>query len=170
MKTNFFRMLDRLNPTGEWKICIARKDSQMILSVLLLKGEHGSNIPPMVFSGLPEELDEGFYPAMEKPVGQVTSLFVNLAEHAQSLEEAKKAIRDRAGAKPAKSTDGADALGDKKNAFEDAMKNVQELNSACRYSDAISALPAETDYPDKKTEIEKLRAELERKAAQLSLL
>ena len=167
MKTNFFRMLDRLHPTGDWKISISSKAGRMILSVLLLNGGQGKNIPPMVFSGLPEELDEGFYIAMENPVQQTASLFLNLAEHAQAIEQAKQAIKDKASSKK---NEGIETSADKKHAYEDAIKKVQELNSACKYSDAIALLPDPQAYPDKKTEIEKLKAELERKSAQLNLL
>ena len=170
MKTNFFRMLDRLSPTADWKMSISSKVGQMTLSVLLLNGQQGKNLPPMVFSGLPEELDEGFYLAMETPVKQTNALFINLAEHAQSIELAKQAIKDRAMVKNGKNSEGIDLSAQKKTAFEDAIKKVQELNSACKYADALSNLPSTEDYPDKQTEIEKLKAELERKAAQLNLL
>jgi PRTRC genetic system protein E len=166
MKTNFFRILDRLNPTGDWKINITRKQATMIVSVLLQNGEMGTDIPPMVFSGLPEELDEGFYLAMESPVKETTSLFVNLAEHAHSVEQAKQAIKDKAGTKPAQSGQSME----KKNGYEEALKKVQDLNNLCKYSEALAILPTAEDYPDKKGEIEKLKSELERKNAQLNLL
>jgi PRTRC genetic system protein E len=172
MKTNFFRMLDRLNPAGDWRISIARKQTQMLLSIYLSNEDLGKNIPPMLLSGTPEELDEGFYESMEKPVEQTASLFLNLAEYNQSLENAKAALKEKAGAKLAKNAYSASLSpdGDKKTAFEEVIKKVQEMNGNCKYADALAILPTLDDYPDKATEIEKLKSELERKNAQLSLL
>lgn len=166
MKTNFFRMLDRLHPKGDWRINVTAKDGKMCVAILPLKGEIGQSIPPMVLSASPEELDQGFYSAIETPVEDTLSLFVNLSEHAQSIERAKLALKEKAVKPVASASAGADL----KTAFEDAIKKVQELNSACKYSDALALLPAIETYPDKKAEIEKLKAELERKNAQLNLL
>ncbi|WP_316739159.1 PRTRC system protein E [Pedobacter aquatilis] len=170
MKTNFFRMLHRLNPTGDWVISIAAKETQMVLSIRLSNDGMGKNIPPMLLSGTPEELDEGFYDSMEKPVERTIALFLNLAEYTQSLENAKAALKEKAGAKPAKNADNVSANDNKKSAFEEVIKKVQEMSANCKYADALAILPAVTDYPDKAGELEKLKAELERKNAQLSLL
>ncbi|MDN3588226.1 PRTRC system protein E [Pedobacter aquatilis] len=170
MKTNFFRMLYRLSPKGEWRISIASKETQMVLSIRLSDDDLGKNIPPMLLSGTPEELDEGFYDSMEKPVELTTSLFLNLAEYNQSLAKAQAAIREKAGAKPAKSADNTSTSENKKSAFEDAIKKVQEMSANCKYADALAILPLTEDYPDKTGELEKLRIELERKNTQLSLL
>jgi len=170
MKTNFFRMLDRLHPTGGWILGIARKDNQMVISIRLSDDGFGKNIPPMLLSGTPEELDEGFYDSMEKPVERTTSLFLNLAEYTQSLESSKAAIKDKASSKSAKPSDIAPTGADKKSAFEELIKKVQDLNANCKYADALAILPTAEDYPERATEIEKLKSELERKKAQLSLL
>lgn len=166
MKTNFFRMLDRLHPKGDWRINVTAKDGKMFVAILPLKGDLGQSIPPMVLSALPEELDEGFYTAIENPVADTLSLFVNLSEHAKSLESAKLALKEKT-AKPLANTSAGAEL---KTAYEDAIKKVQELNSTCKYSDALALLPSIETYPDKKAEIEKLKSELERKNAQLNLL
>ncbi len=50
------------------------------------------------------------------------------------------------------------------------MKKVAELDSACKYEQALAELPSTEDFPDRTAEIEKAKTELERKSKQLSLL
>jgi PRTRC genetic system protein E len=159
-------MLAKLHPTGNWIINASSTGEKMVVSVLLSQGQIGKNLPPMVFAGSPDELDEGFYCAIESPVHETATLFLNLAEHQKSLESATQALKEKAQAKTAREAVGA---GNKKS-FEDMMKKVQELSALCRYREALAILPAPEDYPDKTAEIEKTRVELDRKNAQLNLL
>lgn len=54
--------------------------------------------------------------------------------------------------------------------FDDILKEIDMLNSSCKYTEAIALLPSVEDYPDRKAEIEKLQKELNWRKSQMTLL
>ncbi|MBL4675892.1 MAG: PRTRC system protein E [Mucilaginibacter sp.] len=189
MKTNFFENIAGLNVPGNWKIAIhADRTGQMTVSALFSTEANGDNaqkvVPPMVLTGTAQEMDEGFFEAIEQPVQQTAGLFRNMEAYLKSLEEAKKQSKmeqDKNKVKPApgnvKSADVdievAESKVDKEaklKAYDEAMRKVNELNDFCKYAEALDILPNETDYPDKKAELDKKRADLNRKKEQLEKL
>ena len=177
MRTNFFQALQRLQNVGAWVINVNFSvDSELIVSVML-KSQDGENqksqLPPMVFKGTVQEIDEGILEGLTKPVAETKTLFANISAYNKGLEEAKaKLVAKPKTEKQVANTEKqapAEAISNKPK-FEDILKEINMLNAACKYAEAVSIIPNAEDYPDKKAEIEKLKADLEWKMKQLTLL
>jgi len=174
MKTNFFQAIAHLHPQGKWIVTAEfSTDKTLCVSVLLADKSAESTktaVSPMVFRGTPQELDEGFFPAIAQPVKDTASLFANAEAYQKSIEDAKAQLEQKAKSKTETAKPKAEGTTDSKKVYEEKMKKVQELDSACKYEHALLELPSPEDFPDKKADIEKAKAELERKSQQLSLL
>jgi tetratricopeptide (TPR) repeat protein len=138
----------------------------------------------MTFKGTAEELDEAFFDKIQAPVQDASGLFHNMDTYVKGLEEAKKQSKMEQDKKAqeikAKSATKASTTGDgieissepkvrkeeKRKIYEDAMKKIGELNDTCKYEEALALLPSVTDYPEKQSELEKKKADLERKQQQ----
>ena len=184
MKTNFFENIAELNAPGFWKIGIHNDaDGRFVVSALYSPQETSDpaakTIAPLIFKGTAEEMGDGFFEAIVQPVRQTAGLYSNIAEYSKSIEAAKKKVSQNAKTQtPKMKSEGGEneeeiEVGepkisgeDKKKAYAEAMKKVAELNDNCKYEDALNLLPSVTDYPDKKDELEKRRADLERKKKQ----
>jgi PRTRC genetic system protein E len=193
MKTNFFETIAGLNVSGDLKINIHTDTSgKMAVSVLLtneaLADNTGKRIPPMLLKGDATELDEGFFNAISVPVQQTAQLFANMDAYQKELDKAKAASKQETDKKAKKDKQKPDATGsgeqddeavfdeleqakslekqqkeEKKKAYEEAMKKIAELNTDCKYEEAINIMPSVADYPDKEAEITKKTAELHKR-------
>lgn len=174
MKTNFFQAIAHLHGHGKWVVTAEFiADKTICVSVLLSDtSAHDAKtaVAPMVFRGTPQELDEGFFTAIVQPVKETASLFANAEAYRQSIEKAKQQLAQNAKSKSEAPKAKTDGTSDSKKVYEEKMKKVIELDSACKYEQALSELPSVEDYPDKKADIEKAKSDLERKSKQLSLL
>jgi len=192
MKTNFFQNIADLNVPGNWKIAIHVDDKgQFTVSALFNTDNNGDNackvVPPMVLKGTAQELDEGFFETIEKPVQETAGLFHNMEAYLKGLEEAKKQSKMEQDKKAqenkikqqtkVKTTeDDIEVSGlkenkeEKKKRYDEAMKNIADLNDHCKYEEAIALLPSVEDYPEKQTELEKKLADLTRKKGQLEAM
>jgi PRTRC genetic system protein E len=189
MTTNFFKNINDLNVSGNWKFTINRGDNgSMTVSALFtpieIRDKAVTIIPPMTFRGAADELDEAFFDKIQAPVQDASALFDNMDKYIQGLEEAKRKSKMEQDKKAqeikAKTLTKAGATGDgieissepkaskeeKRKAYEDAMKKISELNDACKYEEALTLLPSVTDYPEKQSELGKKKADLERKQQQ----
>jgi len=184
MKTNFFENIAGLNVPGNWKIAIhADSKGEFTVSALFNTEANGDNaykvVPPMVLKGTAQELDEGFFEAIEQPVQQTAGLFRNMEAYMKGLEEAKKQSKMEQDKNKPKSSapkkadtediEVAEPKVDKearKKAYDEAMKQVAHLNDHCKYGEALEILPSVTDYPEKQADLDKKRADLTRKKEQ----
>jgi PRTRC genetic system protein E len=183
MKTNFFENIASLNAPGIWKIGIHQDDNgKFVVSALYSPNQSSEpatkTIAPLIFKGTAEDMDGGFFEAIEKPVQETAGLYHNIAEYTKSIETAKKKVAHGNKSQPAKTkandTDADEievgepkpSAEEKKKAYTDAIRKVVEFNDACKYEEALNILPSVDDYPDKKDELEKRRTDLTRKAAQ----
>jgi len=174
MKTNFFRIIEHLQCKGSWTIHIApQADQGMIVSVLMSdpKSEkEGIAFTPMIFNELPQVLDDTFFTRITAPVKEISEVFSNFSEVQKSIEQAKKLLKEKSkSASPAPSPK-ADDSAVLKQQYEEAIKKIEELNSLCKYTEALALLPDEKTYPEKRAELARLRKELDDKSRQLSLL
>lgn len=174
MKTNFFQAIAHLHPQGKWIVTAEfSTDKTLCVSVLLVDKsaeDAKTAVSPMVFRGTPKELDEGFFPAIAQPVKDTASLFANAEAYLKSIEQAKAQLEQKAKPKTETAKPKTEGATDSKKVYEEKMKKVSELDSACKYEQALSELPTPEDFPDRKADIEKAKAGLERKSKQLSLL
>lgn len=194
MKTNFFQQVAGLGFNGNFLLNINQDETGVLtVSAVLKKGNitatAGNQLPPMLFKGTPEELDEGFFEQFAQPVKQTLKLFTNLEAYQAELDKAKKQP-DKAGKpstvdakKPANNSlfnqpeapedeqdddsdeqaDETEALAEKQRLFDEAMQRVAELNTQMKYKEAIAQLPDAGEYPDKADELKTKRAQLEKR-------
>jgi len=182
MRTNFFQAIQRLNGTGAWVFNISfTAENEMVVSVMLKDKAISDGkypIPPMVYRGTPQEIDEGIFDALVQPVKETNGLFANISAYKQGLADAKVKITAKVKSdkstteKSAENAKGADQTEEPvpQRPFEEVLADINKLNAECKYTDALALLPVAESYPEKKTEIEKLKKELEWKSKQLSLL
>lgn len=76
-------------------IVIGKHDDNLIVTFLPtpskeIKDPAVSSISPLSMQGTPDELDEGFFLAIEKPVSATRELFSNISDYEASVEEARK--------------------------------------------------------------------------------
>jgi len=184
MKTNFFENIATLNAEGNYKMAIhADKLGTFIVSLLFNTSANGDNahklVPPMVLKGTAQELDEGFFEVIKQPIQETAGLFQNMETYLKGLEEAKKQSKMEQDKTKPKTVSNPVAGGEdmeaaepkidkeaKKKVYEEAMKQVAELNDHCKYEEALAVLPTVADYPEKQAELEKKHADLTRKKEQ----
>ncbi|WP_158989187.1 PRTRC system protein E [Mucilaginibacter sp. L196] len=177
MKTNFFKNIAELNIPGNWKFTIHADDKGLLtVSALFnaIKNEDNASklVPPMLLRGTADELDEGFFDTIEKPVQEAAGLFNNMETYMKGLEEAKKQSKmeqdkktqeskAKALAKANEPKDGIEvstepkvSKEEKRKIYDEAMKKIGELNDTCKYEEALSLLPSTEDYPGYSAEID----------------
>jgi PRTRC genetic system protein E len=182
MKTNFFENIANLNAPGIWTIGI-QNDENGNFTVSALYAPFKSNEPatkmivPLIHRGTATDMDEGFFEATVTQVETLKGLYSNIKAVTASVDVARKKLGQGSKPQPAKAKTNGDtdeievgepkaSAEDKRRAYTDAIRKVVELNDACKYEDALNILPSVADYPEKKDELEKRRADLERKKAQ----
>lgn len=177
MRTNFFQALQRLQSAGAWVISVNFSEGHELIVSVLLKSQDGEmqkpQLPPMIFKGTAQEIDEGILEGLMKPVAETKSLFANISAYNRGLEEAKAKLvaKPKAEKQPANTEKQKPVeAGSDKPKFEDILKEINALNAACKYAEAVAIIPNVEDYPDKKAEIEKLKTDLEWRMKQLTLL
>jgi PRTRC genetic system protein E len=173
MKTQFFQQIAGLGFNGNFLLNINQDETGILtVSAVLKKGNitatAGNSLPPMLFKGTPEELDEGFFEQFAQPVKQTAGIINNLEAYQKELERAKKNgknDKDKAGktvtTEPEEDNDeepqnlftpqadDAQAKAEKKRLYDDAMEKVKELAQNTKYAEALVQLPDPADYPDK---------------------
>ena len=166
--TNFFSQVAALGFEGCLNLTLRRDGEQLTVSVLLQNDACGdaakAHIPPLILKGKPQELGEGFFPAIAEPVQATSQLLVNMEQYLKGQEEAKKQS-----AMEKKKTEKADKpvteVSPKEKKFLEAMKQVDALEAEGKYKEAWCKVPQATDYPDK---AEMLRTRRDRLKAQFA--
>jgi PRTRC genetic system protein E len=95
MKTNFFEQIAGLQINGNLLLNIHQDETGVLaVSAILKKGNitatASNNLPPMLFKGTAQELDEGFFAQLSQPVKQTVGLINNLEAYQKELEKARK--------------------------------------------------------------------------------
>lgn len=161
METNFFKAVLSLQVAGNWKINIAREDSdKLIVSVLFFNDAIGDDarkkVPPILLKGTAEELDKGFFEAIAQPVQDTAQLFANMEQFLKEKEQAKVTSQME--------KDNILKMGKEKfelqKQFESAMKKAEELESAGKIKEAWMKVPSAELYPEYKDIIHARKAEL----------
>jgi PRTRC genetic system protein E len=184
MKTQFFQQIAGLGFNGNFLLNINQDETGILtVSAVLKKGNvtatTGNSLPPMLFKGTPEELDEGFFEQFARPVKQTAGLINNLEDYQKQLEKAKKNGKtntdktiktasdadDDTDEEPQTlftvQADDAQVKAEKKRLYDDAMEKVKQLAQNTKYAEALAHLPDPTDYPDKAETIEAKRKTLQ---------
>jgi len=161
MSTNFFRQLTELSLTGDIQITIRQaSDNRLAVSVLLQNEQCGDNakkqLIPLTLNGTVEELDEGFFEQITKPLQSASSLMVNMEAYLKQLEEAKK----RSAMEKEKADKEQKVKEEKDKKYQEAMQKVEALEKAGKYREAWMKVPNPADYPDHTDILQNRRKEL----------
>jgi PRTRC genetic system protein E len=190
MKTNFFENIASMNTPGKWAITIhTNEQGQFTVSTLFVgiaSGDKaGSAIPPLLAKGTAQELDEGYFDAIENPIQQTAAFYTSAETYLKGLEKARLASKmeqdkkNKNTPKPKVSTEESEkddieigepqpSKEDKRKAYLQAMIKINELNASCKYEEALALLPSVTDYPEKEAELKTKLADLTRKRDQMA--
>lgn len=134
---SFFQQLFEAIDGVTVTITAVRKNDKLTLSVL--PGSNTKDIAPAIITGTPEELEEGFFPAMRHPIDQVKGLQVQMDE----FQKSANAVKDQAEKKktPEKKTE-------KKAEKKPAKKNEKpEPVQPDFFTQAENDAPATEDGP-----------------------
>lgn len=161
METNFFKSILALQVAGNWKINIAKEDTdKLIVSVLFFNDNIGDDarkkVPPILLKGTAEELDKGFFEVIEQPVKDTAQLFANMEQFLKEKEQAKVSSQME--------KDSILKMGKEKTEmqkqYEQAMKKAKELETAGKFKEAWIKVPNADLYPEYKDIIHARKAEL----------
>lgn len=149
METNFFKSIIALDVAGDWTINITKETAdRLIVSVLFYNNYVGDDtrkkVPPILLKGTPQELDEGFFKAIEQPIKETAQLFANMEQFLKQKEQAKITSQMEKD-----STSKADRdKSDKQKQYEQAMKKVDELEADGKYREAWIKVPQTEIYSE----------------------
>lgn len=182
MKTNFFQNIANINVPGIWNIVVQTDDKGAFTVsthfTVAASGDAASKlIKPFVLNGTAQEFDEGYFDMLEAPVKQTAGLLHNMDDYLKGLAKAKeqsKIVQDNKSKAPKTKTDGTSGEAgqaeadnaEKRKVYTDLLRRIVELESLCKYEEALELLPSVADFPDREVEITKRKAELERKQEQ----
>jgi PRTRC genetic system protein E len=195
MKTNFFELLAGLQINGNLHLNI-NAGANGNLTVSLLMSPHdpkitgAKNLPPLLFKGSPQQLDENFFSGIAEPVAQTTAFIANLESYQAALDKAKKSAKpekDKATKSTAEDAEDGDnteesntlftavpddkgAKAEKKKRYDEAMLQIRDLNGQMKYKEAISLLPDAAEYPEKAAELKSKADELQKRQQVLETL
>jgi PRTRC genetic system protein E len=170
MHTNFFSQVKLLGLTGNLRINIQPQDNgELIVSLLLdtsfVKDKAAKMIPPLVLKGSENDLDNGFFEAIAKPVQQTQALLLNMQEHIVASDKAQKESRM---VKDKQDNDKKEK-DSKRKRFDEQMKKVDEIAKQKKIGEAIGQLPDLKSFPEFESEIKKRSQELRSQHGTLSL-
>ncbi|WP_333889134.1 PRTRC system protein E [Sphingobacterium siyangense] len=165
---NFFRQISKMDINSKLTLTIAKAtDSKIIISIFIENdacGDKAKNIiPPFNLTGTPEELDNGFFDHIRKPIKTADGLISNMDSFMQQLETSKahSAMEKNKSEKEKKNTDS------KNKKFTDAMAKAEALEKRGKFKEAWSALPKVSEFPEQKEIIRKKQEMYEREFAPL---
>lgn len=144
MFNNFASMLgdgDTLN------ITITKKGDRIIVSLVpklaQTKEDVQKKIAPLVLSGTPDELDNGFIDAITGPVLKAAGIISNAKEFEKAAE---KAVTNSKTTSKSSSDSNKKAEEDRKAKYNEAIKSADEFEKAGKLREAVVALDDADKY------------------------
>jgi hypothetical protein len=177
MNSQFFTQLASLTTSGNLVITI-NLDTLPDLTVIVNHKDYTPDkavdtIPPKVFTGTAEELDDMIFDAIATPLQENPKGFINKAAYEKSVKEALKPTTK---GKPvaesgrpltaeeitqqAEETRRQKEAAAKQKKYDTAMEAVDKLAKDHKYGEATNKLPDIKEFPDKEETIKARRAEL----------
>lgn len=139
----FKKIASMLGDNDTLNITIARKGDKMIVSILpkvhKVKDDIQKKITPLVLSGTPDELEEGFIDAISSPIQKVTGLLANAREFEKSVEKAT--VSGKPSPDPRKKEEEG-----RKAKYNEAIKRADELEKGGKLREAVIALEDADKY------------------------
>jgi PRTRC genetic system protein E len=81
---DFFKQISELMGQSEVNITLKAKGPN--ITVMVIHKSSGIQVPPLTITGTPEDLDEGFFKEISKPVARMSGLVSNAAEVEKALD------------------------------------------------------------------------------------
>lgn len=170
MNTNFFSQMAQLNITGDLHLTIRKgTENNYVVSVILKNEQCEDNaknvIPPVSLRGTIQELDEGFFDEITKPMEAASGLMLDMEAFMKQLEAAKKqsAMEKEKVERNKKEKEAKDKK------YKEAMTKADELEKEGKFREAWTKVPETTDFPEKADEIRNRKKELSEKFSAPSL-
>lgn len=153
---NFFRQIAQMDINSKITLSITKATESRILVSILIEndscGDKAKNIiPPFNLKGSPEELDNGFFDHIKKPVQTADGLISNMENFLKDLEtaQAHSAMEKQKSDKEKKHSDA------KSRKYSEAMQKADALATEGKYKEAWTVLPKVGDYPEHTENIRK---------------
>ncbi|WP_312508937.1 PRTRC system protein E [Chryseobacterium culicis] len=146
---NFFRQIAQMDINSKLMLTITKAtDSTLLVSILIendgCQDKAKNIIPPFNLSGTAEELDEGFFEHIKKPIQKADGLISNMDSFLKQLDSAKAKSAMEMG-KAEKDKKNMDA---KSRKYNEAMLKADALEAEGKFKEAWTALPKVSDYPE----------------------
>ncbi|RJV08722.1 PRTRC system protein E [Bacteroides sp. AF34-31BH] len=158
----FFSTIHQMMTDGvDLTLVIRKANGQLTVSTLPksngLKDEAQNHIVPLTVSGQPQELDAGFLQAIARPIQKAAGLLTNMA---QFEAQAEKAASESKAAKEVKAKETKEEK-EKREKYEKHFKKAEELITAKKHSEAVTALGQARLYakPQDQKKIDEMVAE-----------
>lgn len=168
--TNFFSHIAQLGVQGELHLTIAKgAQDNLIVSVMLQNqactDSAKNSIPPLTLRGTAQELDNGFFENITKPLESASGLMVDMEGFMKQLEQTKKqsAMEKEKADKQKKETEAKDKK------YKDAMAKADELEKEGKFREAWMKVPEIAEFPEHADEIRKRKTALSDKFSAPSL-
>jgi PRTRC genetic system protein E len=160
--TNFFTQIASLDIVGNLCFTISKGgEDNLVVSVLLQNdgcADKAKNlIPPLIFRGIPQKIDEAFFEDIKAPIEKTSDLMDNMSRYLEQVEVARKAS--------AMEKEKSDKGNAKEKKYREAMQKVDELDKEGKPRDAWMKVPNPADYPEHSEAIRKRKTELSAKFA-----
>lgn len=166
----FFQKIAALQIQSDVKMAIRKTaEKQLIISLLVSDDTCGDEarrlIPPLILKGTPEELDEGFFLAIEAPIQATTGLLVNMEAYLKAQDDARRqsAMEKEEADRERKEKE------EQKKKYEDALKKAADLEKEGKYREAWMKIPEPETLPAFAEELRKKREQLSAKFSQPNL-
>lgn len=156
---NFFRQISQMDINSKITLSITKATENRILVSILIENDSCADkakniIPPFNLKGSPEELDNGFFEHIKKPLKTADGLISNMQNFLKGVESAQ--------ANSAMEKQKSDKEKAKSKKYSEALIKADTLAKAGKYKEAWSALPKVGDYPEHKEDIRKKQDEYEK--------
>jgi len=159
----FFKEISGLLSEGlELNFTIKKSADKLVVSVLPkvkdLKDDAGKKIVPLVITGTPDELENGFSAAISSPIQKASGLLTNISQFEKATDQA--AANSQALKKEAET---------KKKKFDQLVKKADDFEKDKKYNNAIGCLKQALEFATNKKPIETRIQKLEVSANSNSL-
>lgn len=166
MQANFFKQLVLLDITGNLHLTIAKdNDNHLVVSIILQNEQCADNarkmMSPLILKGTADELDNGFFENISRPMQAASGLLVSMEAFMKQLEE----VRQHSAMEKEKTEKEKRMKEETNKKYKEAMQKVDELEKEGRYRDAWMKLPDAVQFPEQSETIHKRKSSLSAKFA-----
>lgn len=165
---SFFKSISEVIGSVDLQLNIKKKGD--VISVMVtprgnIKDKAAENIAPLVLSGTPEELDEGFANAVKAPIQKVSGIISNI----ETFEKGAEHLANENAAAKAQAEKEREEKELRKKRYAAAMRKAEEAERDEEWQKAIKAYSEALEVADNKDEVNKRLVKAKAKESQGSL-